>query len=148
MAPHAFPPRPPFVPERPPRPTSLAAARAEASQETEKSDAEKVLSMLDTLEKKITGMGDRFDDLKIQGDLLKDQGMKSHMSLRRRLKVLMERSGVSSSEDANLDAGSHINMETNDTGDYPCCICNYCLKRTHTFLNDANDRQCCHLRHV
>ena len=130
FAPHSMP-LPPLVPERPPLPMRLYPDRGptsptQSTTETEKTDAEMVLSILGELEDKMQLMGDKVDQIHVEEK-------KHYESLRRGLKRLKEDKPAGStlsaepvgapSEDRPMMAG------LNYRGDHPCCICNYCLKR-------------------
>lgn len=75
---------------------------------TEHSDADMVLSILGELEEKMQFMGDKVDQMQLEEK-------KHYESLRRGLRRLKD----------DKPAGS---VGPNANGDYPCCICNYCLK--------------------
>ena len=106
-------PLPPLVPERPPMPRPNQLERRPATSiATDESEAERVLSMLGGLEEKMQSFGTKVDQIQVEEK-------KHYESLRRGLKrVLHPESKV---------AGA---IAPNANGDYPCCICNYCLKRT------------------
>jgi hypothetical protein len=101
---------PPLVPERPPMPRPPQPEHRPTSIATDESDAERVMSMLGDLEEKMQFVGDKVDQIQLEEK-------KHYESLRRGLKRL-------SKEDK-----SNGSTESNANGDYPCCICNYCLKR-------------------
>ena len=108
-------PLPPLVPERPSMPLipDQSERRPVTSIATEESDAERVISMLGDLESKMQFVGTKVDQIQVEEK-------KHYESLRRGLKRL---------KDPKL-AGS---TEPNSKGEYPCCICNYCLTRIYNF---------------
>jgi hypothetical protein len=126
-------PLPPLVPERPPLPMRVGSqpersptSPTQSTTETEKSDAEMVLSMLGELEEKMQLMGDKVDQIHVEEK-------KHYDSLRRGLKRLKEDKSTGTtytiepvgapSEEKPMMTG------LNYRGEHPCCICNYCLKR-------------------
>jgi hypothetical protein len=101
---------------------------------SEKSDAEMVLAILSNLEEKLQVMDDKVDKLQIDDK-------KHYDSLRRGLKRLKEDKEdkvgpdglppMSSCEPKVVRAQrTNPIFENNVDGVSPCCICNYCLKRT------------------
>jgi hypothetical protein len=109
-------PLPPLVPERPPMLRTAQIDRpAVPSIVTEQSDADMVLSILGELEEKMQFVGDKVDQIQLEEK-------KHYESLRRGLRRLKE-DKLTGSVGPNAD------------GDYPCCICNYCLKRTYPLVS-------------
>lgn len=127
-------PLPPLVPEHPPmlRPPQ-PERRPTASILTEDSEAERVMSMLGDLEEKMQFVGDKVDKIQFEEK-------KHYESLRRGLKRLKD-------DKPNGSTELNDSTEPNGKGDYPCCICNYCLKRIwSSFYTDFS--QCGYLCHV
>jgi len=91
--------------------TTLTDRHAVPSVASEQSDADMVLSILGELEEKMQFMGDKVDQIQLEEK-------KHYESLRRGLRRLKEDKPLGS-------------VEPNANGDYPCCICNYCLKCTN-----------------
>jgi len=124
MVPQSMP-LPPLVPERPnlpinPLPESPVAIKraTEAKVETEKTDAEMVLEMLGELETKMQSIGSRMDQMQLEEK-------KHYESIRRGLKRLKEDKNM---EEKSEDLRAYV-AAPNANGEYPCCICNFCLKR-------------------
>lgn len=124
MVPQSMP-IPPLVPERPniplnPLPGSSVATKTarESKVDTEKTDAEMVLEMLGELETKMQGIGTRMDQMQLEEK-------KHYESIRRGLKRLKEDKSM---EERSEDLRAYV-AAPNANGEYPCCICNFCLKR-------------------
>jgi hypothetical protein len=113
---HQLLPLPPLVPERPSMPMNAPINRAIGSPtSTEKTDAEMVLSMLNTLEGKMLNMENKVD-------LIHSDETKHYESLRRGLRRIKDAKAdaVTSSEPVVAD-------KKVEDGTFPYCICNYCL---------------------
>lgn len=123
------PPLPPLVPERPPMPMSHSTQQSNRSSDisvnTEKTDAEIVLSMLSNLEEKLHSMDEKFDQIQLDEK-------KHYDSLRRGLKRIKEDKPEKPVYEAVDFLEPLPDLKTTPSqmnGQYPCCICNYCLKR-------------------
>jgi hypothetical protein len=91
----------------------MPAANSEtASLETTKSDPDAVIVRLHDLEEQMARVGTKVDQLHTEEK-------KHYDSLRRGLKRISIKERRAGLPEAVL---------TNANGDYPCCICNYCLK--------------------
>ena len=141
-------PLPPLVPQRPAMPTNQEPERPEEPPVTisnEKSDAEMVLAILSNLEEKLQVMDDRVEKLQIDD-------RKHYDSLRRGLKRLKDEKDMKvgpdglppmSSCEPKVVSAQRTNpmFENNPDAVSPCCICNYCLKRTiSSDLTDCSRR--------
>lgn len=120
------PPLPPLVPERPPMAsmnsfTQQTDRSSGVSVNTEKTDAEMVLSILNSLEEKMNSMDDKFDQIQLDG-------RKHYDSLRRGLKRIKEDKPAPAAVDL-VEPQPVVPVAPVNTRNYPCCICNYCLKR-------------------
>jgi len=107
-------------------PTNQSAPQSnrssQASINTEKTDAEMVFSMLSSLEDKLHSMDEKFDQIQLDEK-------KHYDSLRRGLRRVKEDKPAPQPADL-INPTDLAVMEKNVNGQYPCCICNYCLKRT------------------
>ena len=137
-------PLPPLVPQRPPMPMNRQADVPEetpVTPTTEKTDAEMVLSILNALEEKMHAMDEKVDKMKVDDK-------KHYDSLRRGLKRLKDNKAEDNvpliAIEPTLAAPTLANRAD---GVYPCCICNYCLKRT-SLSGLSNFSQRCYLCHV
>jgi hypothetical protein len=101
----------PLLPEHPPLPASMLSPNAEtASLETTKSDADAVILRLHDLEAQMQRVGSKVDQLHTEEK-------KHYDSLRRGLRRISVR------EKQSIEV-----PVPNANGDFPCCICNYCLE--------------------
>jgi rubrerythrin len=121
-------PLPPLVPQRPPMPMNRQADVPEetpVTPSTEKTDAEMVLSILNALEEKMQTMDEKVDQMKVDDK-------KHYDSLRRGLKRLKDNK-AEDKVDPTLAGQDPAILANRADSVYPCCICNYCLKRTSLF---------------
>jgi rubrerythrin len=121
-------PLPPLVPQRPPMPMNRPADVPEetpVTPSTEKTDAEMVLSILTALEEKMQTMDEKVEQMKVDDK-------KHYDSLRRGLKRLKDNKPEDKT-DPTLAGQDPAILANGANGVYPCCICNYCLKRTPLF---------------